>query len=65
MGRKLVLISVLTVITDTATTYLWTSFLTNFVALILTLQCKPYVDPLMDQNEVLYCDFSECLHFHT
>ena len=50
MARKIVLISVLTVVAEEATTYLWTSFLTNFAALVLTLQCKPYTDPLLDRS---------------
>ena len=49
MGRKLVLISVLSAISPKSTTYLYTAHVVSFFAVLLFAYTKPYVEPAADQ----------------
>jgi hypothetical protein len=47
--RKLVLISVLTVVNEDATSYLWMAFLVSLFALICQGACRPFSEPFLDK----------------
>ena len=48
MARKVLLISVLSVVNENADSYLWTAFLVSFAAQILFSTVRPYEDPRGD-----------------
>lgn len=49
--RKLVLISVLTVVNADAASYLWMAFLVSFLSLVCHGGCKPYSEPSLDKMQ--------------
>jgi hypothetical protein len=60
MLRKLVLISVIYVISESASVYLWASFLVSFFAHILTTTMRPYSDPRVNRIQ-MYSLIATCL----
>ena len=51
--RKLVLISVLTVVSEDATSYLWAAFLVSLFALVGQGAFQPFIEPLLDRVQAL------------
>jgi hypothetical protein len=53
MLRKLLLISVLTVVQEDASSYLWAAFLISYFAQSLFAFYKPYAEPSLDRLQTL------------
>ena len=71
--RKLILISVLTVVNEDATSYLWMAFLVSLFALVLQGACRPFSEPFLDNVQAfsqlvtcltIFCTFSHRVAYY-